>query len=70
LDFIRSLKEQGTPVIFSTHHLDEVAALCDRVVVINQGISAFNGSLAEFSELATGQDLRQAFMAVLKKDAV
>lgn len=70
LDFIRSLKEQGTPVIFSTHHLDEVAALCDRVVVINQGISAFNGSLAEFSDLATGQDLRQAFMAVLKKDAV
>lgn len=70
LDFIRSLKEQGTPVIFSTHHLDEVAALCDRVVVINQGISAFNGSLAEFSELASGQDLRQAFMAVLKKDAL
>ena len=26
----------GTPVIFSTHHLDEVALLCDRVAVINQ----------------------------------
>lgn len=70
LDFIHALKAQGTPVIFSTHHLDEVAALCDRVVVINQGISAFDGSLNEFSGLATGQDLRQAFMAVLKKDAV
>lgn len=65
LEFIQSLKQQGTPVIFSTHHLDEVAALCDRVVVINQGVSAFVGSMAEFS--AKGADLRQSFLQVLKE---
>ncbi len=70
LDFIRSLKQQGTPVIFSTHHLDEVAALCDKVVVINAGISAFNGSLEEFRQLSPTADLRQAFLQVLNKEVV
>ena len=70
LDFIRSLKQQGTPVIFSTHHLDEVAALCDKVVVINAGVSAFNGSLAEFRDLTPAGDLRDAFLQVINREAV
>lgn len=69
LEFIQRLKAQGTPVLFSTHHLDEVAALCDRVVVINQGSSVFSGSLQEFKALAHGDDLRSAFMAVINRGA-
>lgn len=69
LEFIQRLKAQGTPVLFSTHHLDEVAALCDRVVVINQGCSEFSGTLAEFKALAKGDDLRSAFMAVINQGA-
>lgn len=68
LDFIQSLKAQGTPVIFSTHHLDEVSALCDRVVVINQGISAFDGSLSQFRQLSANGDLRQAFLQTLEQE--
>ncbi|EHR39420.1 MULTISPECIES: ABC transporter ATP-binding protein [Alishewanella] len=67
LDFIKGLKQAGTPVIFSTHHLDEVASLCDRVVVIDKGISAFSGDLAEFKALAPAGDLRDAFLSVLKQ---
>lgn len=70
LDFIQSLKAVGTPVIFSTHHLDEVASLCDRVVVIDKGISAFAGSLTEFKALGSGDDLRQAFLAVLQQQTL
>ncbi len=54
-------------MIFSTHHLDEVASLCDRVVVIDKGISAFSGDLAEFKALAPAGDLRDAFLSVLKQ---
>ena len=42
----------------------------DFLVLSSGQISAFDGSLSEFSALAEGQDLRQAFMAVLKKDAI
>lgn len=66
LDFIKGLKAAGTPVIFSTHHLDEVSSLCDRVVVIDKGISAFSGAIEQFKALSDNGDLRDAFLSVLK----
>jgi sodium transport system ATP-binding protein len=65
LDFIRGLKHQGIPVIFSTHHLDEVAELCDRVTVIDQGITKFDGDLKAFGDLAEGS-LHQAFLTSIQ----
>jgi sodium transport system ATP-binding protein len=35
--FMRSLKEEGRCVLFSSHIMQEVAALCDRIVVIAHG---------------------------------
>lgn len=61
LEFIQSQKDQGVPVIFSTHHLDEVQALADRVAIIDRGVTCFNDSIQTFSELAEGGDLRAAF---------
>ncbi len=65
LEFIRGLKEQGTPVIFSTHHLDEVQELCDQVTVIDQGRTMFDGDIASFKALAEGS-LHQSFMAAIQ----
>lgn len=67
LDFIQRLKEKGTPVIFSTHHLDEVQELCDAVTIIDQGKTCFNGSLQEFINLSQGT-LHQSFMQALKSE--
>lgn len=66
LDFIRGLKSEGVPVIFSTHHLDEVSELCDKVTVIDQGLSKFNGSLEQFMGLSDGSP-HNAFLAALKQ---
>ncbi|KXI27805.1 ATP-binding cassette domain-containing protein [Paraglaciecola hydrolytica] len=68
LDFIRRLKADGTPVIFSTHHLDEVAELCDKVAVIDKGQSMFSGDTASFRALADGS-LHKAFMASIQTTA-
>ena len=65
IQFIKGLKAQGTPVIFSTHHLDEVALLCDRVAVINEGISCFDGTVDEFKQAGNSDELNQAFMNIL-----
>lgn len=66
LNFIRGLKSQGVPVIFSTHHLDEVAELCDRVTVINHGRTQFNDDITAFRALAPGS-LNSAFLAALEQ---
>ena len=68
LDFIRRLKDQGVPVIFSTHHLDEVAELCDRVTVIHHGKTHFSDSFDAFKAQAEGS-LHKSFMHVINQGA-
>ena len=37
LDMIRGLKADGTAVLLSSHHLDQVQSVCDRVALFNRG---------------------------------
>ncbi|MBE1299647.1 MAG: ATP-binding cassette domain-containing protein [Alteromonadaceae bacterium] len=64
LDFIKNLKAAGTPVIFSTHHLEEVAELCDLGTVIDHGTTKFMDSIETFKGLGTS--MNDAFLNVLK----
>ncbi len=41
-------------VVISTHQTEDVAALCERVVVLDQGMVRFDGLVSELVELATG----------------
>ncbi|CAM2069859.1 ATP-binding cassette domain-containing protein [Sulfidibacter corallicola] len=65
LEFIADSKRQQRTVIFSTHSLHEVEELCDEVVVIDQGVSKFHGTVPEFKRLQGSQDLTQAFMKAI-----
>lgn len=42
-------------VLLSTHQTDDVAAVCDRVVVLHQGRVRFEGTPVQLGELATGR---------------
>ncbi|MDX2148446.1 MAG: ABC transporter ATP-binding protein [Planctomycetota bacterium] len=37
LDLVRSLKEAGTTIVYTTHYMEEAQRLCDRVAIIDQG---------------------------------
>ena len=43
---IRSLQQHGCAVLISTHYIDEAHALCDRVVILNHGRVAAQGTPA------------------------
>jgi sodium transport system ATP-binding protein len=51
---IRSLKEEGKTIIFSTHIMSEAEKLCDRIAIIHRGRVLASGSLAEHRR-ATGK---------------
>lgn len=51
---IKTLGEQKT-VIFSSHILQEVEQICDRLLVLNHGQLAMDGSVAEFYQTTTGK---------------
>jgi ABC-2 type transport system ATP-binding protein len=47
-EFIRHYNEQhGATVILTSHYMDDVAALCPRVIVIDQGVLVWDGTLVE-----------------------
>jgi len=47
LESIRRICDGGTTVIYSSHYMEEVEALCDRIAIIDQGKVLMTGSLAE-----------------------
>ncbi len=46
-DFIRELKDDGKAIIMSTHMMNQVEELCDRILMINKGRVVLYGSLGE-----------------------
>ena len=46
-DVLRELREQGKAVILSTHMINEVEELCDRIIMINKGRAVLYGGLTE-----------------------
>jgi ABC-2 type transport system ATP-binding protein len=56
---VRRLAGEGITVLLSSHLLDEVEELCDRVAIIRSGRIVYEGSLAELKRSAsTGYRLR------------
>jgi len=64
-DFLRRLREEGRCVIFSSHIMQEVTALCDRIVIIAKGQVIAAGTSDEL-RAQTGEDnLEDAFVKVI-----
>src|SRR6266404_5573042 len=64
-DMLRALKAGGRCIPFSSHVMQEVAALCDRVVIIGHGRVLANGTAEAIREQNGTQSLEEAFLHVL-----
>lgn len=63
--FLRQLRDEGRCVIFSSHIMQEVAALCDRIVVIAQGRVVAQGSPEQLRAQAGQDNLENAFVSLI-----
>jgi ABC-2 type transport system ATP-binding protein len=54
LDMIRGLKRQGVTVLLSSHLLERVQSVCDRVALFNQGRIVLMGTVAELGRQVLG----------------
>jgi sodium transport system ATP-binding protein len=65
---IRHLREEGCCVLFSSHVMQEVSALCDRIVVVSQGRAVATGTPEELREKTGRANLEDAFVALTGGD--
>ena len=64
-DFLRTLREQGRCVIFSSHIMQEVAALCDEIVIIARGRVVAAGNADELRSRFNEASLEDAFVRAI-----
>ena len=67
-DVVRRLRDEGKCVVLSTHVMQEVAQLADRVVVIARGKLMADATPAELREKTGCASLEDAFVATIGTD--
>lgn len=65
---LAKFKEKGHCILFSSHVMQEVAALCDRVIIVANGKLAAQGTPAELCEMAGETHLEEAFVKLIGSD--
>jgi sodium transport system ATP-binding protein len=64
-EFLRGLRAGGRCVVFSSHVMQEVAALCDRIVVVAGGRVVAQGTPDELRARTGRPNLEDAFVAAI-----
>ncbi|MDB4698557.1 ATP-binding cassette domain-containing protein [Candidatus Latescibacteria bacterium] len=67
---IRRMREEGKCVLFSSHIMQEVSALCDRIIIISTGRIVAAGTPDELREQSGQANLEDAFVALTGLDEV
>lgn len=66
--FLQQLRAEGRCVIFSSHIMQEVAALCDRIVIVARGRVVAAGTADELREQTSEANLEDAFVKAIGSD--
>lgn len=52
LDGIKKLRDNGATIVYTTHYMEEVEIICDRVIILDKGKVIATGTTDELKELA------------------
>ena len=64
-ELLRELRAQGKCLLFSSHVMQEVSALCQRIVILGQGQVVATGTADELLAQSGERSLEDAFVRLL-----
>jgi sodium transport system ATP-binding protein len=67
IDEVRTLRDQGKCIIYSTHIMREVEKLCERIAIIYKGRILAMGSVAELQDRYRKSDLEELFFELIDR---
>ena len=66
--YLKELKAAGTTIVLTSHYMDEVEFLCDRIALLKEGKIAAQGTPAELIGLHGVKNLEEVFLRYMEKD--
>lgn len=69
MDIIDELHQQGTSIILITHYMDEVERLCDRALLLKDGVARAYGTITEIRKQFNQKSLDEIFVQVYGEKA-
>lgn len=67
-NILQDLKKQGMTIFLTSHFMDEVENLCDRIGVIKDGRLAYSGKVKEFVRLSPYEKMEDAYLWFTKEE--
>lgn len=64
--YLQKINKEGTTIILTSHYLEEVELLCNRIAIINDGKIVAIGDKSEF--VKDGKNLEQTYLELTGKD--
>lgn len=64
MEIIEELHQKGTSIIMITHYMDEVERLCNRALLLKDGVARAYGTIPEIKKEFSGKSLDQIFVDV------
>lgn len=68
MEIIDELHQKGTAIILITHYMDEVEKLCDRILLLKDGVARAYGSVKDVKKEFGGKTLDQIFVEIYGGD--
>ncbi len=59
LDNIKTLRKRGATVVYTTHYMEEVEHLCDRIIILDKGKIIASGTNEELKKLVKDKPVEQ-----------
>lgn len=67
-EILRERKQMGTTIVMTTHDLEEVEALCDRIMIMKKGRCLFLGTIREVLNRCNVRTLEEAYFTIQKEE--
>jgi sodium transport system ATP-binding protein len=67
IEYVKSFRDQGKCIIYSTHIMREAEKLCDMIAIIHQGNLIAQGTLKELKKNSSFDDLEEIFFELINQ---
>lgn len=67
---ILELKKEGKTIIFSSHRMDHIEELCDKITILEKGEVVLQGSLKDIKKEHNNESLNNIFISVVENASI